>query len=122
MYPNNLKYTAEHEWVDLGSKKVGISYYAQEALGDVVFVELPEVGAELEVGDSLGVIESVKAVSDIYAPVKGRVTAVNEELLDNPELINQDPYGRGWILELEITGGEQELLDAAAYKRLIEEE
>lgn len=122
MYPENLKYTKEHEWVDLENKRVGITYYAQEALGDVVFVELPEVGAELEVGESLGVVESVKAVSDIYAPVSGKVLAVNEELLDSPELINEDPYGKGWILEMEITGGQQDLIDVDTYKRLIEEE
>jgi len=122
MYPENLKYTKEHEWVDLENKRVGITYYAQEALGDVVFVELPEVGAELEVGESLGVVESVKAVSDISAPVSGKVLAVNEELLDSPELINEDPYGKGWILEMEITGGQQDLIDVDTYKRLIEEE
>ncbi|MFZ5944104.1 MAG: glycine cleavage system protein GcvH [Bacillota bacterium] len=122
MYPQNLKYTKEHEWVDLESKKIGITQYAQEALGDVVFVELPEVGVQLEAGDSLGVVESVKAVSDIYAPLSGKIIAVNEELLDNPELINQDPYGKGWILQMEITGGEEELLVVEAYKKLIEEE
>ncbi|NLW24530.1 MAG: glycine cleavage system protein GcvH [Clostridia bacterium] len=122
MYPNNLKYSKEHEWVDLESKKIGITHYAQESLGDVVFVELPEVGAEFEVGDSLGVVESVKAVSDVYSPVSGKVTAVNEALLDNPELINQDPYGEGWIVEMEITGGEEDLLSAEEYERLIKEE
>lgn len=122
MYPNNLKYSKEHEWVDLESKKIGITHYAQESLGDVVFVELPEVGAEFEVGDSLGVVESVKAVSDVYSPVSGKVIAVNEALLDNPELINQDPYGEGWIVEMEITGGEEDLLSAEEYERLIKEE
>jgi len=122
MYPKNLKYTKEHEWVDLETKKIGITQYAQEALGDVVFVELPEVGTELETGDSVGVVESVKAVSDIYSPVSGKVVAVNEELLDSPELINQDPYGKGWIWEMEITGGEDELLDAGEYQKLVEEE
>ncbi|MDN5322288.1 MAG: glycine cleavage system protein [Clostridia bacterium] len=122
MYPKNLKYTKEHEWVNLETKKIGITHYAQEALGDVVFVELPEIGVEFEAGDSIGVVESVKAVSDIYSPVSGKVVAVNEDLLDSPELINRDPYGKGWILEMEITGGEEELLDAEAYQRLIEEE
>ncbi|KJS19169.1 MAG: glycine cleavage system protein H [Clostridiaceae bacterium BRH_c20a] len=122
MYPENLKYTKEHEWVDLETKKIGITQYAQEALGDVVFVELPEVGTHLEVGDSIGVVESVKAVSDIYAPVSGKVIAVNEELLDNPELINQDTYGKGWILQMEITEGEEDLLDAQGYQKIIEEE
>lgn len=122
MFPNNLKYSKDHEWVDLETKKIGISQFAQDALGDVVFVELPDVGAELEAGDSLGVVESVKAVSDILAPVSGRVVAVNENLLDSPELINQDPYGDGWILEMEITEGEGELLTAAEYEKLVEEE
>ncbi|KJS84703.1 MAG: glycine cleavage system protein H [Peptococcaceae bacterium BICA1-8] len=122
MYPENLKYTKEHEWVDLETKKIGITQYAQEALGDVVFVELPEVGTILEVGDSIGVVESVKAVSDIYAPVSGKVIAVNEELLDSPELINQDTYGKGWILQMEITEGEEDLLDAKGYQKIVEEE
>lgn len=122
MYPKNLKYTKDHEWVNLENKRIGITHYAQEALGDVVFVELPEVGVELEVGESLGVVESVKAVSDIYAPVSGKVIAVNEELLDSPELINQDPYEKGWILEMEVTGGEEELLSADQYQKLVEEE
>jgi glycine cleavage system H protein len=122
MYPKNLKYSKEHEWVDLETKKIGITHFAQDSLGDVVFVELPEIGTELEVGDTIGVVESVKAVSDIYSPVSGKVIAVNEELLDSPELINQDPYGKGWILEMEITGGENELLDATEYQKVIEEE
>jgi len=122
MYPKNLKYSKEHEWVDFETRRIGITKYAQEALGDVVFVELPEVGAELEAGDSVGVVESVKAVSDLYSPVSGKVVAVNEELLDSPELINQDSYGKGWIWEMEITGGEGELLDASEYQKLVEEE
>lgn len=121
MYPNNLKYTKEHEWVDLDTNRVGITSFAQEALGDVVFVELPEVGAEIEAGDALGVIESVKAVSDLYSPVSGKIVAVNEELLDSPELINQDPYGKGWIVEIESTGGE-DLLSAEEYEKLTKEE
>ena len=122
MYPKNLKYSKEHVWVDLETQKIGLTHFAQDSLGDVVFVELPEIGTELEVGDTIGVVESVKAVSDIYSPVSGKVIAVNEELLDSPELINQDPYGKGWILEMEITGGENELLDATEYQKVIEEE
>lgn len=122
MYPKNLKYSKEHEWVNFENNKIGITQYAQEALGDVVFAELPEVGTQLEAGDSVGVVESVKAVSDIYAPVSGKVVAVNEDLLDSPELINQDPYGKGWIWEMEITEGEDELLDASEYQKLVEEE
>ena len=122
MYPSNLKYTKEHEWVDLETNRIGITYYAQESLGDVVFVELPEVGDDLEAGDTFGVIESVKAVSDLYAPVSGKIVAINENLLDSPELVNQDPYVKGWIIEIEITSGEEELLSAEDYEKLIKEE
>ncbi|NMA02343.1 MAG: glycine cleavage system protein GcvH [Clostridia bacterium] len=121
MYPNNLKYSKDHEWVDLETNRIGITSFAQEALGDVVFVELPEVDVEIEAGDSLGVIESVKAVSDLFSPVSGRIIAVNEELLDRPELINEDPYGEGWIVEIEITG-EADLLSADEYEKLVKEE
>lgn len=121
MFPNNLKYSKDHEWVDLESNRIGITSFAQEALGDVVFVELPEVGTDVEAGDTLGVIESVKAVSDLYSPVSGKIIAVNEELLDSPELINQDSYGKGWIVEIEITGGE-DLLSADEYEKLTKEE
>ncbi|MGI6225344.1 MAG: glycine cleavage system protein GcvH [Peptococcales bacterium] len=122
MYPKNLKYSKEHEWVNFETKRIGITQYAQEALGDVVYVELPEIGTELEAGDTVGVVESVKAVSDIFSPLSGKVVAVNENLLDSPELVNQDPYGEGWIWEMEITGGEEDLLDASEYQKTVEEE
>ncbi|HEV7203648.1 MAG TPA: glycine cleavage system protein GcvH [Jatrophihabitans sp.] len=122
--PDDLKYTAEHEWVreTAGSKtaRVGVTDYAQEALGDVVYVSLPEVGATIEKGAAIGEIESTKSVSDIYAPVSGTVSARNDALDDQPELINSDPYGEGWIFEIDIAddGGSDGLLDAAAYGTL----
>jgi glycine cleavage system H protein len=122
--PDDLKYTAEHEWVRAaeGSNtvRVGITDYAQEALGDVVYVSLPEVGAEVEKGAAVGEVESTKSVSDIYAPLTGVVKARNEKLDAEPELINSDPYGDGWILEIEPSDAAEsdELLDAAAYSTL----
>ena len=103
--PEELKYTRSHEWVRLedGVATVGITEHAQDELGDVVFVELPEQGAELAAGDSFGAVESVKAVSDLYAPVGGEVVEVNGSLEDSPEKINEDPYGEGWILKLRIS-------------------
>jgi glycine cleavage system H protein len=105
MNPSELKYTESHEWLRIEGNQcyVGITDHAQEQLGDIVFVDLPQEGAELEKGDVLGNIESVKSVSDIYAPVAGKVVQVNEALLDSPELVNQDPYGEGWIAVLEIS-------------------
>jgi glycine cleavage system H protein len=103
--PNELKYAKSHEWVRLeedGTVTTGITHHAQEQLGDVVFVELPEVGTVLKAQDEAGVVESVKAASDIYAPVNGEVIAVNDSLSDDPELINKDPYGAGWIYKLRI--------------------
>lgn len=126
MYPDDLKYTKEHEWLaDEGGNKVrvGITHYAQVELGDVVFVDLPSEGVEVNAGDSFAVVESVKAVSDIYAPVSGRITAVNAALDENPELINEDPYGKGWIVVIE-TGGPGEIeatLTAAEYKEHVGE-
>ena len=104
MYPENLKYSQEHEWLLVKEKwgLVGITAYAQEALGDVVFVDLPEVGAKLKAGESLGMVESVKAISDIYAPCAGTVRRVNENLFSAPELINDDPYGEGWLVEMKL--------------------
>jgi len=103
--PTDLKYTESHEWVRIDGIKctVGITDHAQEQLGDIVFVDLPLVGAELNQGDTVGSIESVKSVSDVYSPVSGKVVEVNERLLDNPELVNQDPYGEGWIAVIELT-------------------
>jgi glycine cleavage system H protein len=116
-------YTKTHEWlmVDGKSVTVGISDFAQAQLGDVVFLELPNTGRKLEAGESFGVVESVKAASDLYAPVSGRVTAVNDKVAGKPELINSDPYGDGWILKLELTGElPKDLMDEATYKQLTE--
>ena len=116
--PDHLRYTKSHEWVLFagdGTAKVGLTDHAQDALGDLVFVNLPQVGDALTCGEALGDVESVKAVSDVYSPVTGTVKAVNEDLLDNPEAINSDPYG-AWLVEVEDITGQEELLDAAAYQ------
>lgn len=121
--PADLKYTKEHEWVRIegDTATFGISDHAQEALGDIVFVELPEIGRKLAPGDAFAVVESVKAVSDVYAPVGGEVIEVNEELEGEPEKINSDPYGSGWIARVRVSGGSIELLDADAYTTFLEE-
>lgn len=117
--PKELRYSKEDEWVrtEDGVYVVGVTDYAQQQLGDVVFVELPEVGAEFAAGDVFGTIESVKAVSDLFCPIAGRVTAVNGDLEDAPEKVNEEPYGAAWILKLEATGDDPlaDLLDADAY-------
>ena len=116
--PAELKYTKSHEWVrflDETTARVGLTDFAQNALGDLVFVNLPEAGDEAVSGESFADVESVKAVSDIYSPVTGGITAVNEELLDTPELINSDPYG-AWLVEIGNISDQEELLDAAAYE------
>lgn len=116
-YPENLKYAESHEWVkfeDETTATVGLTDYAQKELGDLVFVNLPEVGDEVAAGEAFGDVESVKAVSDIYSPVTGTVVEINEELLDNPALINEDPYG-AWFIKVENISGQEELMDAAAY-------
>ncbi len=120
--PGDLQYTRSHEWVRVedGVATVGITEHAQDELGDVVFVELPEQGATLAPGDPFGTVESVKAVSDLYAPVGGEVVEVNGALEDSPEKINEDPYGEGWILKLQISD-EGDLLSAADYEKLLEE-
>ncbi|WP_053959237.1 glycine cleavage system protein GcvH [Sulfobacillus thermosulfidooxidans] len=119
--PENLKYTRDHEWID-DEGRVGITDYAQESLGDVVFVELPQVGQVVKTGEAFGVVESVKSVSDLYSPVDGTVTAVNEALNETPELINQDPYNQGWIIQVDVQGYGEELLDAKAYQQQVEGE
>ncbi|MDX8407334.1 MAG: glycine cleavage system protein GcvH [Mariprofundaceae bacterium] len=121
--PADLKYTREHEWVRLEDDiaTLGISDHAQEALGDIVFVELPEPGRVVAPGEAFAVVESVKAVSDIYAPVGGEVIEVNEALESEPEKVNTDPYGSGWIAKLKTDGGSVELLDEAAYTTFLEE-
>jgi len=119
--PDGLYYTEEHEWLRVEGEQgvVGITAYAQDQLGDVVFVELPQVGAEYRAGEAFGVVESVKTVSDVYMPVSARVLAVNGELADHPELVNQDPYGRGWLVRIQILNRDElaGLLDAAAYRQ-----
>ena len=120
--PEDLKYTAEHEWVrqpgeQAGSVRVGITDYAQDALGDIVYVQLPEVGATVTAGDPVGELESTKSVSDVYAPLTGEVVAVNTALDATPELVNSEPYAGGWLFEMTVSdeGGLDALLDAAAY-------
>ena len=122
--PSELRYSTDHEWVRVeeGRVRVGITDYAQDALGDVVFVELPVLGAQVERGASCSEVESTKSVSEIYAPVSGTVAEVNAELTDNPERLNDDPYGEGWICVIEPSdpGQLDELLDAEGYRSLIE--
>ena len=117
------RYSETHEWVTVedGTATIGITDYAQAQLGDVVFLELPKPDASLDSGASFGVIESVKAASDLYSPVAGRVLEVNQKLLDSPELVNRDPYGEGWLIKVELGGAlPPKLLDEAAYKKLTE--
>jgi glycine cleavage system H protein len=121
--PSDLRYTAEHEWVapgDGASVRVGITDYAQDALGDIVYVQLPETGSAVEVGQPLGEVESTKSVSEIYAPLAGTVVALNAQLADTPELINTDPYGSGWLVEIEPAdpSAVEGLLNAEAYEAL----
>jgi glycine cleavage system H protein len=120
-YPTDLRFLDTHEWAreEEGGVRVGVSDFAQDELGDVVFVELPEAGETVTAGDAFGVVESIKAVSDLYAPVSGEVLAVNEELFDRPELINEDPYGEGWMLLL-APDDEDELLSAEEYRDQVE--
>ena len=127
MYPENVKYTEEHEWVRLpgdgeSSVRVGITHYAQDALGDIVYVSLPQVGDTVSQGDTCGELESTKSVSDIYAPVSGEVVAVNSALDATPELVNNDPYEAGWLFEVAVSDAAQleGLLDAAGYQSGLE--
>ena len=120
--PDNLSYTKEHEWLSLddeGNVKVGITDHAQDSLSDVVFVELPEIGSSFSKGDSMAVAESVKAASDIYAPVSGKVVSVNTKLEESPELINESPYDFGWMVTIEPSGELEDLLDSNSYRELI---
>ena len=121
--PEELQYTKSHEWVrtEDDTATIGITDHAQDELGDVVFVELPEAGTTFDAGDSFGTVESVKAVSDLYAPVGGEVVEVNEALDDAPEKINEDPYGEGWIIKLRVSN-EADLLSASDYEQFLEEE
>ncbi|MHC1557715.1 glycine cleavage system protein GcvH [Actinomycetospora sp. C-140] len=127
MVPEGLRYTAEHEWItategDPSVVRVGITDYAQDQLGDVVFVQLPDVGTSPSGGDSIAEVESTKSVSEIYAPLAGEVTAVNDALSDTPELINSDPFGSGWMFELRLAdaGALDGLLDAAGYQKILD--
>ncbi|MHB1472241.1 MAG: glycine cleavage system protein GcvH [Dermatophilaceae bacterium] len=123
-YPQDLRYTAEHEWARAGSDgvaRIGITAYAQDALGDVVYVSLPAVGDSVSAGDSCGEVESTKSVSDLYAPLSGEVVAVNEALESAPQLVNSDPYGQGWMYDVKLTdtGSLESLLDLEAYRALL---
>ena len=121
--PDNLKYSSEHEWLAPNGKtaKVGITGYAAEHIGDIVFVELPKVGSSVTAGSSFGVIEAVKSVSELFAPVSGKVVAINERVTKEPELVTAEPYGAGWLIEIEMSndGEISALKDAAAYRDLI---
>jgi glycine cleavage system H protein len=124
VFPDDLRYTSKHEWVRQGAGstvRVGITDYAAEALGDVVYVSLPQIGEEVAVDDACAEVESTKSVSDVYSPATGVVTAVNELLNSSPETINSDPYGDGWIFELELSeaGEVEDLLDSDAYEELV---
>lgn len=122
--PDDLRYSSDHEWVriDGNRARIGITDYAQDALGDVVFVDLPDVGRSAAAGDSVAEVESTKSVSDIYAPLTGTIVEVNGDLADAPERLNEDPYGEGWIftIELDDVAAADQLLDAAAYRALVE--
>ena len=125
-FPEGLKYSEEHEWVkvEADNATIGVSDFAQDSLGDIVYVELPEVGSQIVEGKPFGVVESVKAVSDIYAPINGEVLAINEELLDAPELVNSSPYEDAWMIKVRIADSSQidGLMDAEAYQQMLDNE
>lgn len=124
--PDDLKYTEEHEWIKVSGNvaTIGVTDHAQEQLGDIVYVELPKEGEEISKGDTFGVLESVKAVSDCYVPVSGKVVEINSVLADNPETVNEDCYGEGWMIKIEMSNTEElaGLMDHSAYKKFVEEE
>ena len=124
MILDDLLYTRDHEWLRVNGDtgRVGVTHYAQEAMGSVVFVELPEAGSAVSAGEPFGVVESVKAASDLYSPASGKVLAVNEELLERPELINEDPYNRGWLIEIQLdeTSVQDSLLKPEEYREMLE--
>lgn len=124
MYPDDLRYTEDHEWVrdDGGLFTVGITEYAAEQLGDVTYVELPDVGTEFAQGDEAGTVESVKAASDVYSPIAGEIAEINEELDEKPELVNESPYGDGWFFKLKIDDADElnSLMDAKSYAKYVE--
>ena len=124
-FPDDLKYAEEHEWVAVEAPfRIGVSDFAQDALGDLTYVELPDVGMELEKGDEFGTLESTKSVSPLYSPISGQVVAVNGALQDDPGLVNSDPYGAGWIIEIapDDQNELEELMDAPAYLEMLEQE
>lgn len=125
-FPDDLKYTEEHEWALLEGDlvSIGITDFAQNQLGDVVFVDLPEVGERVEAGKALGVVESVKTVSDVYAPISGEIVEINSDLLDSPETVNNSPYDDGWMVRIrpDDAGDLDDLMDAASYQDFVEEE
>lgn len=124
-FPEDLKYTAEHEWVRIDGDvaTVGITDYAQDQLGDIVFVELPEETEAVEKGDTFGVVESTKSVSDLFVPLSGQVTETNDPLLDSPEIVNEDPYGEGWMIRIRFQDAAElkDLMDAKSYQKMVEE-
>ena len=125
-FPKELKYTDQHEWARLEGEiaTIGISDYAQERLGDVVFVELPEIGTETKKGEAFCVVESVKAASDIYAPMSGEVTEINQSIEDHPELVNQSPYGKGWMVRIKVSDAAEidDLMSSDKYGKFVEEQ
>jgi glycine cleavage system H protein len=124
MYPDAFHYSKDHEWVKIEGDQatVGITDFAQQQLGDVVYVEMPEIGDKLEFQQSIGVVESVKAVSDVYSPVSGEVTDINDKLIDKPEILNEDPHGEGWILKMKMDDSSQleKLMSASDYEKFLE--
>lgn len=123
MFPENFKYTKDHEWAKIEGSQVtvGITDHAQNALGDVVFVELPQIGRELKIGEAFGVVESIKAVSDLYAPISGKVIAINEAAIGEPSLVNREPHTDGWLVKIELTdpASTKALMDATSYTALV---
>ena len=124
MFPEDILYTQTHEWVRFegGVAVIGITDFAQDQMGDITYIDLPEVGAIVDAGDEIGSIESVKAASDFYSPVSGEILAVNEALEDSPELVNDDPYGDGWIARIQVSEESDDLLEASEYAALVSEE
>ncbi len=125
-FPDNLFYTKDHEWIKIEgtTATIGVTDYAQEQLGDIVFVDLPSIGQELKREDTFGVVESVKSVSDCYAPITGKVSEVNEDLADNPAMLNEDCYGEGWMIKVEMKDANEakKLMKAAEYQAFVKEE
>jgi len=124
MYPNDLYYSKDHEWVKIegNTATIGITDFAQKHLGDVVYIELPAIGTRLDVHQTIGVVESVKAVSDVYSPISGEVIAVNENLNDSPEIMNQDPHGKGWIIRMKVKDktDQEKLMNSVDYEKYLE--